>query len=734
MKILLVNDYGSPLGGAEVLTFALRDALRRQGHDVRLFSSSAGTSAESRQAEYACYGTLSRFRTVLQTLNPWAYLRLRRVLREFKPDVVHVRMFLTQLSPLILPLLRRVPSLYHVVWYRPICLTGTKLLPTGSRCHVPAGFVCYRNGCVPLRDWAPLRFQLWLWRKWRHAFTRIVANSYAVQASLMAEGIEPVEVIHNGVIVEPIARVLASKPVAVFAGRLVAEKGVDVLLRAFAIVTRSLPEARLIIAGDGPKRTELLDLTEELEITARVTFLGHVAKREMDETFAQAWVQVVPSRWAEPFGLVAVEAMMRKTAVIASATGGLCEIVEDGATGFLVPPNDPGKLAEKLTDVLGDRAKAEAMGKSGRKRAETRFSLARQCEQFTALYRQMASRTAPAKTMQASSASRPDKPVVSVIVEGYNESRDLGKAVNTLEALERQDFPADQVEVILLGSAAQVKEWNALNGQNTPFWRLHAVEADGLSYLQLKNHGAQFASAGILAFTDSDVYPHRAWLSSLVEGIRSGGDVSIGLSLFKSSTNWEWNRATRLAAASITWGWIVGKTLDPERNIPRPVGFMDHNFGLRVETFRRHQYNTRFGRLCGAPLLARSFLDGGVKLVLRPHQRVTHYFSWRYWLIGLHFRYGYEVFMLRRLNDRYPNQWIARTKIFEPVMTMAWHVLLDIPRWFRVSRLLDVHPVRRVLLLPLVIVLSCAARAMEMAGMYWTMAAPEAMRKWAESV
>jgi len=327
-----------------------------------------------------------------------------------------------------------------------------------------------------------------------------------------------------------------------------------------------------------------------------------------------------------------------------------------------------------------------------------------------------------------------DKPFVSVIVEGYNESRDLGKAINTLEALKEQDFPVNQVEVILMGSPTQVKAWKERYASGTPFWGLQVVEAEGLTYLQLKNRGAQFASGVILAFTDSDVYPHRSWLSSLVEGIQGGADVSIGLSLFKAATSWEWNRTTRLAAASITWGWVVGKHLDPVRNIPLPAGFMDHNFGLRVETFRRHQYNTKFGRLCGAPLLTRSFLDGGEKLVLQPRQRVTHYFSWFYWLKCLHFRYGYEVFMLRRLDNQYPNQWIARMKVFEPVMTMMWHILLDVPRWFRVSRLLGIHPFRRTLIFPVLLGMSCLARTAEMLGMYSTMMFPESMRKWAESV
>src|SRR5918999_1323382 len=139
MKILLINDYGTLTGGAEVQMLLFRDELRRQGHDARLFTSSARTSAEKSHADYECLGTTSRLRTLLQTANPWAFARLRKVLAEFHPDVVHVRIFLTQLSPLILPLLMNVPCVYHVVWYRPLCPLGTKMLPDGTACHLPAG-------------------------------------------------------------------------------------------------------------------------------------------------------------------------------------------------------------------------------------------------------------------------------------------------------------------------------------------------------------------------------------------------------------------------------------------------------------------------------------------------------------------------------------------------------------------------------------------------------------------
>src|SRR5207249_3095669 len=165
----------------------------------RLFASSAGGNGVPSLADYTCFGTASKFRTLLQSANPWAFVALRRVLAEFQPDVVHVKMFLTQLSPLILPLLKRVPSICHVVWYRPICPLGTKVLPDGSSCYSPPGAVCYRSGCLPLRDWIPLMLQMKLWRQWRGVFDVIVANSQATKRRLVREGIEPVQVIYNGV-------------------------------------------------------------------------------------------------------------------------------------------------------------------------------------------------------------------------------------------------------------------------------------------------------------------------------------------------------------------------------------------------------------------------------------------------------------------------------------------------------------------------------------------------------
>jgi glycosyltransferase involved in cell wall biosynthesis len=396
MKILLINDYATPTGGAELLTLALRDGFRKRGYDARVFASSARASAGESFADFECFGTTSRFRTLLQAANPWAFRQLRRVLDDFQPDIVHVRMFLTQLSPLILPLLKDVPSLYHVVWYRPICPLGTKMLPDGSACQMPAGAVCYRNRCLPLRDYAPLMLQMKLWRRWRNAFNVIVANSEAVRRRLMAEGIGPAEVVWNGVPIPSPRPSLHATPIAAFAGRLVPEKGVDVLLRAFARVVMHIPEARLLLIGDGPEHDRLKELTTNLRLSSCVSLLGHVPHPDIERVCSGVWVHVVPSRWAEPFGRVAIEAMMRGTAVIASNSGGLTEIVEDGKTGLLVPAGDVQALAAALRHLLYNRQLAEQMGKAGRELALARFSEATWIDRFVALYqtlRQSESRT-----------------------------------------------------------------------------------------------------------------------------------------------------------------------------------------------------------------------------------------------------------------------------------------------------------------------------------------------------
>ena len=391
MKVLLVSDYGNLAGGAEYQLQLLRDGLRQRGHDVRLLATTARPGGGPSIADDACLGTTSSLRTMLQSFNPSAFLTLRRVLAEFRPEVVHVTLFLTQLSPAILPLLRGTPSLFYAVWSRPVCPRGTRMLRDGTQCRTVWGTGCFRTRCVPLRDWPPLMLQRTLWQRWRGVFDRIVANSAATERQLREAGIEVAEVIWPGVPRLPLSRPFSVEPTAVFAGRLVREKGVDVLLSAFADVAKRLPAARLVLVGDGPERPVLEKQVRDLGIAERVEVTGRLSPEETQGRLAGAWIQAVPSRWPEPFGMVATEAMMRGAAVVASDIGGLPEIVEHGRTGLLVPPGDARACAAALLRLLQDREEADRMGHEGRALAVAKFGIEAHVDRFVETYRAVCS-------------------------------------------------------------------------------------------------------------------------------------------------------------------------------------------------------------------------------------------------------------------------------------------------------------------------------------------------------
>lgn len=171
--------------------------------------------------------------------------------------------------------------------------------------------------------------------------------------------------------VEPPVRPLPAAPVALFVGVLQPYKAPDVLLSAWRRVGDRLPEARLRMVGGGPLRAALEEAVRRSGLSGCIEFLGPVPRPKLVDLLDEAWCLVLPSR-SEGLPRVILEAMARGRAVVASSVGGIPELVEDGATGFLVPPEDPVLLSEALAKILEDRSLAEAMGLTGRVRAEAR--------------------------------------------------------------------------------------------------------------------------------------------------------------------------------------------------------------------------------------------------------------------------------------------------------------------------------------------------------------------------
>lgn len=385
MKVLIVHDYGTPVGGADHMSVGLRDELRRRGHDARLFASSAPGPVPN-LADDVCFGTQTKARELLQLANPSAVRRLRQTLERFRPDVVHVGIYSIQLSPLILRALRGRPSLLYLVNYDQVCPANTKRLPDGTACTHHAGRICLTEGCVPPKTLARFAVQRAMSDRWRGTFDLVVTPSEWVAGRLRAEGVAVDEAVWNGVAPAPARPPLGEVPTVGFAGRLVAKKGVDVLLEAVALARRDVPDVRLVVAGDGPELPALRARADRLGLGGHVEWRGHLERPAMERALEPAWVQSVPSVWEEPFGMVAAEAMMRGTAVVASRSGGLTEFVLDGETGVTVPPGDAPALAEALAGVLADRGHAERLGASARRFALAELGEERFTDRVLALY------------------------------------------------------------------------------------------------------------------------------------------------------------------------------------------------------------------------------------------------------------------------------------------------------------------------------------------------------------
>jgi glycosyltransferase involved in cell wall biosynthesis len=151
-------------------------------------------------------------------------------------------------------------------------------------------------------------------------------------------------------------------------GRLVPEKGFDVMLRALI----ELPGADLVLVGEGPARSSLERLSRDLGLDGRVTFTGRVGP-----PWTSRWrfdVLAVPSR-IEGFGLVAVEALLAGIPVVGSRVGGLCEVLTDGRTGLLVPVDDPTALASALRTLQDDPSLRRELAEQGSFDARQRFSV-----------------------------------------------------------------------------------------------------------------------------------------------------------------------------------------------------------------------------------------------------------------------------------------------------------------------------------------------------------------------
>jgi len=340
------DSFWPAIGGMEVWAAAYVRALTAHGYQVTVVTTHTGLRVPDRE-EY--HGAVVHRLPLWETLKANDSARLVRVrsalarLREqVRPDCVHVNFSgPTILFYLLTRHVAPAPTLFtlHGEWPDRYTEPGSILVQT-----------------LESANWVVSVSRATL--AWARAFCPSLAEHSSV--------IPPASAGANGTGTPPEQRGAPSGPPRLLClGRLSHEKGFDLALRAFSRVVAARPDARLTIAGDGTEREPLAELARELGIADKVEFPGWISPGDVPDLIARSHLVLAPSR-SEGFGLAALEAARMARPVVAAAVGGLNEIVIDGQTGILVPPQDPDALAGAVLALLADPARAGGLGRAAR--------------------------------------------------------------------------------------------------------------------------------------------------------------------------------------------------------------------------------------------------------------------------------------------------------------------------------------------------------------------------------
>lgn len=368
----------SGISGSEAHLLTLLPDLRERGWDVRfahLHENEPGAAEFARRLAGA--GVLVEGIVLPHAADPLAFARLLRLVRRTRPAILHTHLVHADFYGLLAGAFARVPV----------------------RVSTKHGFNAFRERrAFAVADRGAARL----------AHLQIAISGGLARYLAETEGFDEAafEIVHYGIAAGPEPAPYHGGSRLLCVGRLVPVKGIETLLRAFAAAVREQPDLRLDIAGDGPLRGELESLAAELGLRDTVRFLGRVDG--MGAEMERAAAVVVPSL-GEGFGMVALEAAERGRPVIASAVGGLSEIVDDGRTGVLVPRGDAPALAAAIVALVRDPSRAAALGRAARERALAEFSLARCADRTDALYREALTRRASKRSTAAPASSASTK-------------------------------------------------------------------------------------------------------------------------------------------------------------------------------------------------------------------------------------------------------------------------------------------------------------------------------------
>lgn len=370
MRIAIVSPYDlDVVGGVQAHVHALAAALHRSGDETIVLGPGQRESSDRSSAGGPTVHGVGGSITVPANgsraplaLDPRAALRLRRMLRDVRPDVVHVH---EPLVPLIGPVAVRALDVARVLTFHASAEGGT--LPR-----------LYRALRGPARRFVAQA----------DALTAVSPVAAAFHARMLGLDVTRLEIVPNGVDVARFAARAGPRratpegrddahdtshgPVIVFLGRLEHRKGADVAVRAFLRLAGERPHVRMRVLGEGPMTPALerLRAAAPSDVAARLELSGRADPQELPGLLAAADVAVLPSRGGESFGIVLLEAMAADVPIVATDIPGYRDVARHDREALLVAPDDEVALAAGIARLIDEPALAARLRSAGRARAD----------------------------------------------------------------------------------------------------------------------------------------------------------------------------------------------------------------------------------------------------------------------------------------------------------------------------------------------------------------------------
>lgn len=377
MKILQINVFNYRKGGSETVYFSTIKMLEEQGHDVISFALKWPENYPSAQGKYFPDSKVTRkglFRPLKNIINYFYHFeaakKIEQLINDEKPDLAHIHLIWGQITPSILPVLKRhhIPIVFSIHDYRIVCPAYTCKNGKGEVCEQCKGkyfYHCILNKCT--KGSYVLSTIMATEQYFRNTFfypAKYIDGLIYVSkfAKKLHEKYMPALKTKKNIVLYNLSDEISASPQKelgdkyfLFFGRLSYEKGIKTLIDAF----QELPQSKLEVVGTGPLETNLKQYKEKKKIK-NIIFLGYKTGEELKRLVSMAYFIIVPSEWYENNPMTIIEGYSAGVPVIGSSIGGIPEIIEDGRTGFLFRQGNKHELIraiEKAEDLSIDEYK-----------------------------------------------------------------------------------------------------------------------------------------------------------------------------------------------------------------------------------------------------------------------------------------------------------------------------------------------------------------------------------------